>query len=327
HFLSTLYMASILKMQSRTKEAEKLYKSVQYKLSNYQQKVYSNNSGNFESNIRDMFLHFIIKTKYFKKDIRDLAIIQKSFDDIYSTQEKAIALKALSIYLGKPKNSELNATLDINGKTTTHTRPLYTTIDKISSKNIKITPKSGAFSYNIELVKHLPKAIKNRLSKKKKLSIKREFINEQGKKVNLKSLKQGDTIYSKVTIENFGKINSVVVNQRIPACLSIVNSRIKDEIPNKKFQNQNINQEYKDIRDDRILNFIDLPNFQEYNIKTKKLETKRLKGVIFTPLLVTTKGVCKIPAVIAESMYDSRIGDYAKGVNQIRVIDTQSTKK
>ncbi|HHB94541.1 MAG TPA: hypothetical protein ENK88_05320, partial [Campylobacterales bacterium] len=299
HFLSTLYMASILKMQGKIKEAEKVYATVPYSLSSYQQKTYSDYSGNFESNIRDMFLHFIIKTKYFNKDNKDLAVIQNSIDNIYSTQDRAIALKALSIYLGKPKNSELNATLDINGKISIHTKPFYTTIDKVTSKNIKITPKMGALSYNIELVKHIPKAIKNRLSTKQNLSIKREFLDEQGKRVNLKELKQGDTIYSKVTIENYGKINSVVVNERIPACLSIVNSRIKNETPNKKFQNININQEYKEIRDDRVLNFIDLAKTQKYNKQTKKYITKQTKGVIFTPLLVTTKGVCKIPAIIA----------------------------
>jgi len=326
HFLSTLYMASILKMQGKIKEAQRVYSTIPYTLSSYQQRAYSNYSGNFESNIRDMLLHFIIKTKYFHKDSKDLAIIQNSFDEIYSTQDRAMALKALSIYLGKPKNSKIDATLNINGKTTAHTRAFYTTIDKITSKNIKITPKSGALSYNIELVKHLPKAIKNRLSTTKKLSIKREFINEQNSSVNLNKLKQGDTIYSKVTIANYGKINNIVVNQRVPACLSIINSRIKDETPNKKFQNININQEYQEIRDDRVLNFIDLSKTQKYNKRTKKYILERTKGVIFTPLLVTTKGVCKIPAVIAQSMYDSRINDYAKGVNEIKVIDTQSKK-
>ena len=108
--------------------------------------------------------------------------------------------------------------------------------------------------------------------------------------------------------------------------MSIINSRIKDETPNKKFQNININQEYQEIRDDRVLNFIDLSKTQKYNKRTKKYILERTKGVIFTPLLVTTKGVCKIPAVIAQSMYDSRINDYAKGVNEIKVIDTQSKK-
>ncbi|NOZ91188.1 MAG: hypothetical protein GXO60_07905 [Epsilonproteobacteria bacterium] len=321
HFLSSYYMAAILKMQGKTKEADELYASVPYSLESYLQKKYSSYSGNFESNIRDMFLHFIIKTKYFNRDNKDLAILQKSFNDIHSSQEKAIALKALSIYLGKPKNSDINVSFEINGDITNHNRPYYTTVDNISDSTIFITPKSGAVSYNIELVKPIPKALKNSLSTTKKLSIKREFIDESSHKVNLNHLKQGDTIYSKVTIANYGKINNVVVNQRVPACLSILNSNTIS----KKFENININEEYQDIRDDRVLDFINLAKKEKYDKYSKKYVMQQNRGVIFTPLLVTTEGICKVPAVIAEAMYDSSINDYAKDTKEIRVIDKNNS--
>ncbi len=322
HFLSSYYMASILKMQGKTKEADELYASIPYTLKSYQQKSYNNYSNNFESNIRDMFLHFIIKTKYFNKDKKDLDTIEDSFNDLHSTQEKALALKALSIYLGKPKNSELNATLKIGKKIININKPLNTIIDKIKDNNIEITPNSGTISYNIELIKHLPKKIKNKLSKTKKLSIKQEFIDEQNHKINLRKIEQGDTIYSKITIANYGKINNVVINQRVPACLSIINNKID----NKKFKNININQDYQDIRDDRVLNFITLPKKQKYDKYSKKYILEQNKGVIFIPLLATTKGICKLPAVITEAMYDTRINDYAKEAKEIKVIG-KTTKK
>ncbi len=318
-FLSKYYMSAILKIQGKNREAEELYNSVGYKLTSYLKSRYSNYSGNFESNIRDMLIQFIIKSRYFKKDVKDLATIEHSFDSLYSTQERAMALKAVSIYLGKPTNSKLDVTLNINNSEQNHTKPISLVIDKLTSNKIVITPNSNAMSYTIELVKHLPKKLKNSLSKGKKLSIKREFIDENSHKVNLNSLKQGDKIYSKVTISNYGKVQNVVVNQRVPACLTILNSRIQNETPNEKFKNININQKYRDIRDDRVLDFIDLPKKQKYNRSSKRYIIKENRGVIFTPLLVTTKGECQIPAVIAESMYDSRINDYAKGVDKIIV--------
>ncbi len=321
-FLSRYYMAAILKIKGRDKEAEKLYKSGREKLSSYLKSKYSNYSGNFESNIRDMLLQFIIKTRYFHKDIKDLTTIKESFDQLYSTQERAMALKAVSIYLGKPTSSKLDVTLNINNNKSKYIRPISFTVNKINSNKIILEPKSNAMSYTIELVKHLPKKIKNRITKGKKLSIKREFIDEKGHIVKLNALKYGDKIYSKITIVNRDKIKDVVINQRIPACLTILNSRIQNETPDERFKNININKKYQDIRDDRVLDFIDLPQKRVYNRKSKRYILKLNKGVIFTPLLVTTKGECKVPAVVVESMYDSRINDYAKEIKSIRVINS-----
>ncbi len=324
HFLSKYYMSAILKMQGKEKEAKKIYDSVGYNLSSYLKSRYLNYSGNFESNIRDMLIHFIIKTKYFKRDIKDLATIQKSFDELYSTQERALALKAISIYLGKPKSSKINVTLNINSKDRNYTKPTVVDINSIKSNNITLTPNSNAVAYTIELVKHLPKKIKNRIKGKEKLGIKREFINENNRTINLKNIIIGDKIYSKVTISNYGKINSVVVNQRVPACLTIINDR-RDL--NRRFKDVNINREYRDIRDDRVLDFINLPKKEIYNRRAKRYILKSNRGVIFTPLLATTKGECKLPAIIAESMYDSRVNNYAKEAKSIIVRDKRVKKE
>jgi uncharacterized protein YfaS (alpha-2-macroglobulin family) len=317
HFLSTLYMSAILKIEKRDSEADKLYKSVGYTLGSYQQKNYGNFSGNFESNSRDMLLHFIIKSQYFNRDSKDLSTIQHSLDELYSTQEKAIALKAISLYLGKPKSSKLDVNLKINSESMNFTQSENIAFESITSDTISLNQNSGAMSYNIELVKQIPKALKNQLSSNKKLSIMREFINDKNQTLNLSYLKQGDKIYSKVTIANMGKVNSVVVNQRIPACLTIVNNNIQSTI--NSFRDININQEYRDIRDDRVLNFISLSQKTKYNRVTQSQHIVLNKGVIFTPLIVTTKGECQVPAVITEAMYDSRINDYAKETNLLTV--------
>ena len=318
HFLSKYYMSAILKMQGREEEAKKVYDSVGYSLSSYLKSRYSKYSGNFESNIRDMLIHFIIKTKYFKKDIKDITTIKKSFNELYSTQEKALALKAVSIYLGKPKSSKIDVTLNINGKDRNYTKPTVVEIEKVKSNKITLTPNSNALAYTIELVKYLPKRIKNRIKRGDKLGIEREFIDEHNRTINLKNILIGDKIYSKVIISNYEKIDSVVVNQRVPACLTIINNNINSNI---RFQDININREYRDIRDDRVLDFIDLPRKQIYDKRSKRYVFKENRGIIFTPLLATTKGECKLPAIIAEAMYDSRVSNYAKEAKSIIVKD------
>jgi len=324
HFLATFYMSAIRKMQGKVKSGDNLFAQNSYDLSRYAYKTYGNRTGNFESNVRDMLLHFLIKTKYFTKDAKDLVAVQKEFSNLYSTQSKAVALKALSEYLGKPKNSKLDVDIALNGEKENYTSAQTVVVDKLESSDIKLSTNKGAMSYSIELIKHLPRAIKNELSTKKELSIQREFIDENGDEVDLQNLIQGDKLYSKLTIVNYGAIKNVVVNQRVPACLTIVNNNIN----NKKalFKDKNIHQEYREMRDDRVLNFINLQKKEEYSKSLKKYVIIENRGVIYTPLMATSIGECKLPAVITEAMYDTRINDYAKGAETV-VVNALSSKK
>ena len=324
HFLATYYMSAILKMQGKDGLGDKLFAKNSYDLSRYAYKTYGNRTGNFESNVRDMLLHFLIKTKYFNKDAKDLMVVQKEFTHLYSTQTKAIALKAISAYLGKPTDSKLDIDVELNGEKENYSESTTFEIDNLSSKSITLTPKSGAMSYSIELIKHLPRAIKNKLSSKEELSIKREFIDENGDEVDLNNLIQGDKLYSKVTIVNYGAIKNVVVSQRVPACLTIENSNISKQ--KSKFKDININQEYREIRDDRVLHFINLRKKSKYNRSLKKSVIIENRGVIYMPFMATSVGECKLPALITEAMYDTRIQAYAKEAEHITVKALNSKK-
>jgi len=118
-------------------------------------------------------------------------------------------------------------------------------------------------------------------------------------------------------IVNIGKINSIVVNQRVPACLTIVNSNIQSTI--ESFKDINIDREYQEILDDRVLDFIKMSKKTKYDNMTQSQVVMQNRGVLFTPLIVTSKGRCKIPAIIIEDMYDSRLNDYAKERNTITI--------
>jgi uncharacterized protein YfaS (alpha-2-macroglobulin family) len=316
HFLASFYMAGILKSLGEEEKAKLIYTQNSFDLLKYGYKSYGNVTGNFESNVRDMMLHFIIKTKYFGNDKGDLKAIQKEISNLNSTQEKAMALKAISTYLGQPKHTKLDATVTVNAKSTRYTKPTFIEIDNISNETITLTPKGNA-AYTIELVKNLPKPIKNELSTQKPMSLKQEFINASGMPVDLDNLRQGDKLFAKTSIVNYGKINHVVVSQRVPSCLSIVNNKIKNQ--KDRFKNQNINLEHKEIHDDRILHFIHLKDKKVYNKGLKKNLSIENKGVIYTELLASTVGECKLPATIAEAMYNPQINDYAKVANRVTV--------
>ena len=325
HFLATFYMAAILKEQGETDKANKLFYDNTYELSSYAYKTYGNRTGNFESNVRDMMLHFIVKTKYFNKDPKDLVAIQKEFSNLYSTQTKAVALKAISTYLGHPTSSKLDVTVDINGQKSNYKKPRLIVLDKVESPTIKLDPNGLAMSYSIELVKNMPHALKNQLDDEKELSIKRQFIDENGDKVDLNNLIQGDKFFSKVTISNYGKIDQVVINQRIPACFEIANNNIKEK--KAKFEDKNMNIEHKEIRDDRILHFVNLPKKTVWNSSLRKDDILENRGSFYSEFIASSIGECKLPAVITEAMYDARINDYAKEANEVIVKPLINAKK
>ncbi len=321
--VSKLYMSAILKREGKTEDATKLYKSINYTLGDYATKSYKSSRGSFGATNRDMFIHFMIKTAYFGKDVNDLVLVQKEFPNLYSTQTKAVALKAISTYLGKPKSSKLDVNIKINSQNENYTKSTTIMLDRLTSDTITLIPNSSSMSYSIELIKHLPKVIKNKIVLTKELSIARQFINEDGKNIDIQNLIQGEKIYSKVKIVNNGEIDNVVVSQRVPACLSIVNNRIKNQ--KAKYRDVNINQENKEIRDDRVLNFINLSKKTIFSKEENRTITIPNTGIIYTPFMVTSQGECQLPAVITEAMYDTRTYDYAKEANKIMVYEGNAT--
>ena len=323
NLVASFYMAAILKMQGQDKKANKLYKEHDKELSNYRRDNEANRYGNFGSNVRDMLLHFTIKSKYFNRSDQDLEVVQKEFDNLYSTQSKAVALKAVSTYLGKPSSTKLDVNVKVNEQNKRFTKPTVISYEKIKSSKVQISPNKSAVSYSVEFAKNLPKSLKNELGESQ-LTIKREFIDEAGNAVDLKAFKQGDKFYAKVTLKNYGKIDNVVISQRIPACFSIVNNNIKEV--KSRFKDENINIEHKEIRDDRTLHFVNLVKKQKYDSDQRKYIIQAVRGTIYTPLMATSIGECKLPAIITEAMYDSRINDYAKQSTQVIVKALSHTK-
>lgn len=322
YYLSYYYMSALLKNIGNEKLSKEVYAHVAaIRLSDIEKVDYSDTTRAFASRSRDMFLVFYLNSKYFTKNQEDYQDAKRQLSKLYSTQEKALAFRAIATYLGEAIQKDMGVNIIINGekesydKTTAFTR-------KMLGDRIVIDPFSGVVNYTVELFKPLPHPIKNRLSQQKKLSISREFIDIDGDQVNLKNLEQGSKIYSKVTLGNMASIDNIVLNERIPACMDIVNTRISKS-NSSPFKDVNLDLDYKDIRDDRVLHFlsVDKKTKREKIPGSNKTRVVILqnKTVIYTPLIATTLGECHLPAVSVEAMYDSRINDYAKQTETVIV--------
>ncbi len=323
YYFSWLYMAAIFKNMDQDKLANKVYAGVsQITLNEISKLDYQTmDLRRFASKSRDMFLFLYLNTKYFVKYNDDFDVAKKQLSKLYSTHEKAMAFKAMSAYLGKAVHDKMKVALRLNGETTEYQSNVAFTKD-LSENHIEIKPLSGVVNYSIEAYKPLPRALKNRLSTQKKLSLKREFIDAEGKVIDLKNLEQGSKIYSKIIVANYPKMENVVLSQRIPACMDIVNTRISKS-KNTPFKDVNLQLDYKDIRDDRVLHFMRLDEDKRSEVipgtKKRKYTLMQRQTVIYTPLIVTTIGECHLPAVTIEMMYDSRVNDYVKETETIIV--------
>ncbi|MFK5977147.1 MAG: alpha-2-macroglobulin family protein [Sulfurovum sp.] len=307
YYISWYYMSAIFKSIGYEELSKDIYRGVSnIKLDELKNVNYKHTG--FSSESRDMFLIFYLNTKHFYSSKNDFETVKRQFTKLYSTHDKAMALRAISEYLGEAINDKMSVELLHNNTKTTYVESVVFT-DDIWDNDIYIKPLSGVVNYSVEVYKPLPRVIKNELLDYEALSISREFIDINGDRVDLQNLQQGAKIYSEVTILNNEKIANVVLNQRIPACMDIVNSRVSKS-KNRSFNDKNLKLNHKDIRDDRVLFFIELQKPKRAS-KIKNF-TKPNITTIYTPLIVTTVGECHLPAVTIEAMYDSRLNDYAK---------------
>ncbi|SHO80330.1 Alpha-2-macroglobulin [hydrothermal vent metagenome] len=307
YYLLNYYMSVIFKNLNMNNLSEEIYQSVaNIKLSDFKEENFKNREGGYGTLSRDMAIVFYINSKYFSKSKDDFYIFKKHLSKLYSTHEKALALKALDAYIGDKSSKDIDIEIGINGELKRYSKNQTIEIDNISSPIIDINPIKGVANYSLEVYKHLPKDIKNSLSVDKDISIKREFVYDNDEKVDLNNIKQGEKFYSKIIINNKTKYNNIVINHRIPACFEIVNSRLSGDI-NKKSENIEIRN--RDIRDDRVLYFVNLP----------KAKSGINEAIIYLPLIATSRGECILPSLLIEAMYDSRINDYAKESESVRV--------
>ena len=263
--------------------------------------------GNFYSKSRNLSFALFIHLKTFGKDkiaFNLLEKVAKNFKYLYSTQDKAFALRAIGEYYKDNQDDKIDLKLTLNSNTQEITKE-STIYEKLISDTIVIDPKGKMLNYTIEASGYLPlKTDATNRSFNKVINIKSRFVDENGRDIN--SFKLGDMIYAKILLKNRDKLENIAIVQRTPSCFEIVNERLFSSTRPTTVQNsKNFYPSYQDIRDDRVLTFINL--------------AKNSLTTFFVPLRVTTKGECQIPASFCEAMYDSRIYDYSKEASSLVV--------
>ncbi len=124
------------------------------------------------------------------------------------------------------------------------------------------------------------------------MEIQREFLDREGKPVDLGNVRQGDLIVIKTQIRSTsGPLQNVAIVNLLPSGLEVENPRLQTTEQLPWIADANFQPAYMDLRDDRILLFANLlppDSWQMY----------------YTLVRAVAPGRFRLPPVQAEAMYN-----------------------
>ena len=123
------------------------------------------------------------------------------------------------------------------------------------------------------------------------LQIERQFLDRDGKPVDLNAVRQGDLVAIKTRVRSVaGAVQNVVIVNLLPSGLEVENPRLSSTEQLPWVTDANLQPRSMDLRDDRILLFVDLPadSWQTF----------------YTLVRAVAPGQFRLPPVEVEAMYN-----------------------
>lgn len=228
-------------------------------------------------------------------------------DRWYTTQENAFAFLALGKLFKNQPPGKYTGTIAVNGAN----------IGNFNSKDQNFTGKDWSgkeITLNVQGVGtcyYYWKAFGIQVESDVKefdeeLTVRRKYLTSEGKPVDYMNFRQGDLIVAEITCKALTEdLDNVVIADLLPAGFEIENPRIGSRAGVPWIKDFSFNPNYMDIRDDRMLLFVNLP---------KQKEVK-----FYYAIRVVSIGEFVLPAISAEAMYDPAKASVSNS-GRIRVI-------
>lgn len=136
----------------------------------------------------------------------------------------------------------------------------------------------------------------------KNLSVKVDWYDADGNRKEIDKLKRGESVWgvAEITKTFKSKLEETALVVSIPSGWEFENTRLTGEKKPGWLNERLFEEEYLDIRDDKIMWFFDLPYTSNYSF-----ERGRNKFYFLFKINAVTEGSFSIPAVKTEAMYDS----------------------
>jgi alpha-2-macroglobulin len=217
-------------------------------------------------------------------------------NDWYTTQGNAFALLALGRYFHSQEKPDYTGTIIVDGKKYKQFGIDTLTINDpgIGGKNIEISINGAGNCYywwqsSGVSSERTVREFDNRMV------VRRQYLDSKGNPISLDSLHLGDQLVAKVTCEARDKeLDNVAISDLLPSCLEIENPRLVTTGRLSWLPTNGYGPAYVDIRDDRLLMFVN--NMNPGN-----------RFVYYYSLRVVSRGNFFVPPVAAGCMYDPLI--------------------
>jgi uncharacterized protein YfaS (alpha-2-macroglobulin family) len=295
-------MAAAYALAGQADDAKQIYSTASFDVDDYQEL-----GGTYGSRLRDqaIILNALLDLKIHSELIDSLLkniTDQLSNNVWYSTQALGYSLLSVGRYVTVYENNDghqLSGDIHIGS---THQsfrsdRPIVT-IPLLSGfgETLKVNLNQKKLTY-IQVNWEGAASIKNITSLDEKIRVTRQWFNEDGERINIQTLKQGDKIWGLFRVEKKNEIakqslEELVLDQIIPSGWEIDNMRLsKDLLPTWMSKYTVGKEDYYDIQDDRVSWFFDM------NQSTPHLD-------FVLKISVVSPGEFILAPTLAEAMYD-----------------------
>jgi uncharacterized protein YfaS (alpha-2-macroglobulin family) len=268
---------------------------------------YSTAGYTYGSELRDMAFTLEVLTML-KRDAEAFRLMEKMTGELkagyYSTQTTAFSLYAIARFIGKNEDKGISFDYIMNkaeNKSVKTSKSIYMIdLDESGgmSGNIQVknnNPGSKIF-VNLTLNGQPVQGQETEQSSGLKLNV--VYKGDDGKVLDVASLRQGTDFIAEVTVEHTGFVFSytdLALSQVFPSGWEIINTRVQDVVSGMKEDNY----DFRDYRDDRIYTFFDI---QQQSRKTFRVR-----------LNAAYAGKYYLPAVKCEAMYEINVHANNKG--------------
>ncbi|MDJ0810647.1 MAG: MG2 domain-containing protein [Desulfobacterales bacterium] len=305
NLVSAYMMAAILKQAGMERAMTRVLQEIEaYDLTKMDAR--RKYDGDFYSRPRDRAFALYLHSRHFKPNSVSQALLVAVADDIdrlYSTQDQAFVLRALQAYYRDIEPGVMDVSLSVNGGAQRADKPFGFNGELVDPR-ISLQAHQGRFYYSVAVAGYLPRETRHqRELGGKRLGIYRQYVDEDGARVDLNAVRQGDLIYSRITLSASEAIANLIVSDRVPACFEIVNERLDRRQRPAALKEVHFRPDHVDIRDDRVFTFVNIG-------RPLRRQPASNTIVFYTPLRVTFTGTFQLPAAQVEAMYDSRLSDY-----------------
>jgi alpha-2-macroglobulin len=293
-------LASAYKLSGQPEVANSLIKGLSGDIKPYKQL-----GGTFGSDLRDKAMILETITLLGQRSKADQMVRQiaanLSQETWYSTQTTAYALIAIAKYCGGNKNSKINFSYTLNGKSANvNTNTYVTQIPVAAEGNISVQNKGNNVLYTRLILQGRPDAGQepNIPNNPDVLDIQVKYTTRDGKALDPANLHQGADFMATVTIHNPGKrgyYEQMALTQIFPSGWEIINTRMIGTDSTSQMSPYT----YLDVRDDRTYTY--------FNIEENKTRTYNVL------LNAAYLGRYYLPAVSCEAMYDNTIQAFLPG--------------